>query len=80
MEPGTSESGLSSSNRQRTTWSHNETLLLITTVESRYDDLHHPKKRKQFWERLREELGSHGIDVSKTFIFNGIFRLPLVLL
>lgn len=28
----------------------------------------------------KDELGSHGIDVSKTFIFNGIFRLPLVLL
>ncbi|KAF5287259.1 hypothetical protein FQR65_LT02132 [Abscondita terminalis] len=45
-------------------WSHNDTLLLITSVEAHYEELNHPKKRKYVWENINNDLVSHGINVT----------------
>lgn len=49
---------------EKSTWSYNETLALIDVVESKYDDLHHPKRRKTIWNVIAEELISQNIQVN----------------
>jgi hypothetical protein len=42
---------------------YDESLALINSVSSRYEDLYHPKKKKTFWEIAHEELISQDITV-----------------
>ncbi|KAJ3616694.1 hypothetical protein MTP99_014367 [Tenebrio molitor] len=49
---------------EKKVWPHSQTLELIYAVESHYDDLDHPQKRKQVWENISNDLGSKSIIVS----------------
>jgi len=50
---------------EKFTWGYNDTLVLISAVESHYEELNHPKKRKYAWENISNELLSQNILVSK---------------
>lgn len=49
---------------ERQAWQYDETLALIAAVESRYEDLYHPKNKRGFWDRISEELQSNNLQVS----------------
>lgn len=49
-------------------WGYDDTILFINIVESRFDELHHPKKRKHVWENISSELQSHNINVSANVV------------
>ncbi|CAH1107430.1 unnamed protein product [Psylliodes chrysocephalus] len=43
-------------------WTHNETLALINSVETHYEDMHHSKKRKTFWDVVSNEMISNNFE------------------
>lgn len=45
-------------------WDHNSTLLLLSFVRSRFDDLSHPVKRKTVWDDISNELACHSVQVT----------------
>lgn len=49
---------------KKNTWQYSETLALIAAVENAYDDMHHPRKRKDVWKNISEILISQKISVS----------------
>lgn len=44
-------------------WSYEDTIALINCVETHYDELHHPSKRKHIWATISTELGSLNVNV-----------------
>lgn len=55
-------------------WSYDHTLTFISAVESHYDDMHHPRKRKNFWNMISEELISQNIEVNQFTILKKLFN------
>lgn len=61
---GSQNSVNSNETHEKKAWSYDETIALISAIESRYDEMHHPKKKKHFWENISNDLLSQKFTVS----------------